>query len=256
MKIEDFTDMEQLEGILSDWARATGLAVAAIDGDGHDISERYNFTDFCIKLTKDGGKEFEKNDAEGQGVYHSQTGLTDFRIPLQLSDGTALGSVIGGQVLSKEPDEDEIRRTARDLGIDEDDYIHALQKVPIKTEDEIDAAVKLLTGVLYNFINSQYDSTHNSALIENLSNGVKECEIYVQNIQKDTKRLDNIQKKQNILALNASIEAARAGDAGRGFSVVASEVGKLAKNCTDLNHEISSNVNDISKVIHSMAESK
>lgn len=259
MKIEDFADMEQFEGIMSDWAHATGLATVAVGADGNYISECYNFTDFCIKLTrgsKEGCRRCEKCDAEGHGVYHCHAGLVDFGIPLKLSDGTVLGSVIGGQVLPNNPDENEFRRVARELSIDEDAYIEALHKVNVRTEDEINSAAKLLGEVLNNFINSEYNSKYNGALIENLRNGVKECEKYVKNIQSNTKRLDDIQKKQNILALNASIEAARAGDAGRGFSVVASEVGKLAKNCTDLNHEISNNVNDISKVIHNMAELK
>ncbi len=47
---------------------------------------------------------------------------------------------------------------------------------------------------------------------------------------------------------------ARAGEAGKGFSVVALEVGKLAKSCTDLNNRITSTVENISDVIHDMAD--
>ena len=66
--------------------------------------------------------------------------------------------------------------------------------------------------------------------------------------------ISEIASQTNLLALNASIEAARAGEAGKGFSVVALEVGKLAKSCTDLNNRITSTVENISDVIHDMAD--
>jgi methyl-accepting chemotaxis protein len=54
-----------------------------------------------------------------------------------------------------------------------------------------------------------------------------------------------ISHRTNMLSLNASIEAARAGSAGKGFSVVAQEIRKLSEQVTEANERISERIGDI-----------
>ena len=254
MEIRDFTDMQKFENIMANWALATGLATVAVGSDGNYISECYNFTDFCIKLTRgsrEGCARCEKCDREGEGVYYCHAGLIDFGIPLVVN-GEKVGSVIGGQVLPAEPDEEKFRRVAREIGVNEDVYIDALHQVNVRTEEAIRASAELLGEVLNNFINAEYAKNQNSVIIDKLSTGVDATHELVKQITKKTEALKGLQNKQKILALNASIEAARAGEAGAGFAVVAKEVGKLSEMSTQVNAEVEDIVQRLSDAVESM----
>ena len=64
--------------------------------------------------------------------------------------------------------------------------------------------------------------------MDSLSNAMSNISSNAQEITSIANAIDNIAFQTNILALNASVEAARAGSAGRGFAIVAEEVKELA----------------------------
>jgi methyl-accepting chemotaxis protein len=82
-------------------------------------------------------------------------------------------------------------------------------------------------------------------LIESASGMVHSLSEESNRIERVTEVIESLAQQTNLLALNAAIEAARAGEQGRGFAVVADEVRLLAQRTTDSTTEINSIVEAI-----------
>jgi hypothetical protein len=92
--------------------------------------------------------------------------------------------------------------------------------------------------------------------IEGMVGDVNETATLMQHVNTETKEMSNmiaviakIARQTNMLALNASIEAARAGQHGKGFAVVAEEVRNLAKSSNESAEKIAALVHGASKQI-------
>lgn len=76
----------------------------------------------------------------------------------------------------------------------------------------------------------------------------------VEQINELTQNIMDISSQTNLLALNASIEAARAGDAGHGFAVVATEIGALASQTQQTVQSIQTIIPEVNGAVSNMKE--
>jgi len=159
---------------------------------------------------------------------------------------------------------------AMSLGINVKENCQEYLKVVAKEQSEYQQAViehfkevsEVIHGLNQDNITISGNTTNINERVEDAVGSSEKMQFDLSGLQSELQKINhaysqivNIARTSNILSINASIEAAHAGDMGKGFSVIAEEMGSLASKILAVASQSESNSDAISKALDELVNS-
>jgi len=141
-----------------------------------------------------------------------------------------------------------LSKSANDSKLETEKLIESIKKVNISAQDSVKIAEEANEAAKKGGEAAKHAEEKMKLISETVINSasvVKDLGDKSTQINKVIDVINGISEQTNLLALNAAIEAARAGEAGKGFAVVADEVRKLAEESQKATKQIEEMVNEI-----------
>ncbi|MFD1177083.1 methyl-accepting chemotaxis protein [Paenibacillus puldeungensis] len=126
----------------------------------------------------------------------------------------------------------------------------------LENEEKLESLTKEVNGITNHLVdmvqNVAAHAEELSATTTHILDNTRKTVEDSQEVNKVTSLIREISEQTNLLGLNASIEAARVGELGAGFGVVATEVRKLAVNSKEATHDIEKSLSTVQLSIKQM----